>query len=225
MWKGSTAPEDASWAVLPASRTSSVAVNAAPGEFSTTQLRISIDPQLRITVADLSGNILQKEAALVRWDGPLFLEFPHATGDGTPFDLSGSEFLLGSRLLIAPNPSPEEVAPYTVNLPPGTWYDYWTGEQFTRGKPTGPLDLEQRDLEQRDLVVAQKQLTVTPKLETLPVYVRGGSILRIPPLTQSTAETPQGPLTLRVYPLAAGLNTPGESCQGDVYTDDGHTFA
>lgn len=44
MWKGSTAPEDASWAVLPASRTSSVAVNAAPGEFSTTQLRISIDP-------------------------------------------------------------------------------------------------------------------------------------------------------------------------------------
>ena len=151
---------------------------------------------------------------------PLFLEFPHASEDGAPFDLGGGEFLVGSRLLIAPNPSPEEVAPYTINLPPGTWYDYWTGEEFTRGKPTGPLDLEQRDL-----VVAQKQLTVTPNLEILPVYVRGGSILPIAPLTQSTAEVPNGPLTLRVYPLASGLNTPGESCQGDVYTDDGHSFA
>ena len=152
---------------------------------------------------------------------PLFLEFPHATADGTPFDLDSGEFLLGSQLLIAPNPSPEEVAPYTVSLPPGTWYDYWTGEQFTRGKPTGQLDLEQRDL----VVAAQKQLTVTPSLATLPVYVRGGSILPIAPLTQSTAEIPNGPLTLRIYPLATGLNTPGESCQGDVYTDDGHTFA
>ena len=66
---------------------------------------------------------------------------------------------------------------------------------------------------------------ITPKLEELPVYVRGGSILPIAPLTQSTSEIPQGPLTLRVYPLAPGLNTPGESCEGDVYTDDGHTFA
>ena len=66
-------------------------------------------------------------------DRPLFLEFPHATDDGTPYDLTtgGSEFLFGSRILVAPNPSPEEVAPYAVHLPPGTWYDYWTGEQFT----------------------------------------------------------------------------------------------
>ncbi len=68
---------------------------------------------------------------------PLFLEFPHAIADGTPFDLTtgGGEFLLGSRILVAPNPSPEEVAPYVVRLPPGTWYDYWTGEQFMRPFP------------------------------------------------------------------------------------------
>ena len=153
---------------------------------------------------------------------PLFLEFPHATDDGTPFDLSagGSEFLLGSRLLIAPNPSPEEVAPYTVHLPPGTWFNYWTGERLTVGRPGGALDLEQRDL-----LLAQKQLSITPKLEELPVYVRGGSILPIAPLTQSTAETPKGPLTLRVYPPAPGLNTAGEACEGEVYSDDGHSFA
>ncbi len=154
-------------------------------------------------------------------DRPLFLEFPHATSDGSPYDLTtgGGEFLFGSRILVAPNPSPEEVAPYTIHLPPGTWYDYWTGEQITRSKPAGTLDLEQRDK-----VIAQKPLLRTPKLDELPVYVRGGSILPIAPLTQSTAEIPQGPLTLRVYPLATGLDTPGEACAGEVYTDDGHSF-
>jgi alpha-glucosidase len=154
-------------------------------------------------------------------DRPLFLEFPHATEDGAPYDLTtgGSEFLFGSRILVAPNPSPEEVAPYTIHLPPGTWYDYWTGEQFTFKDLSGTLDLEQRDK-----VLAQKPLMVTPKLDQLPVYVRGGSILPIAPLTQSTAELPKGPLTLRVFPPAANMNIV-EPCVGEVYTDDGHTFA
>ena len=62
-------------------------------------------------------------------------------------------------------------------------------------------------------------------MEDLPVYVRGGSILPIAPLTQSTAEIPDGPLTLRVYPLTAQLTTPGQACEGEVYSDDGHSFA
>ncbi len=147
---------------------------------------------------------------------PLFLEFPHAGADGTPIDLTtgGGEFLFGSRILVAPNPSPEEVAPYVVTLPPGVWWDYWTGEKFERGAPGAAVDQEQRDL-----VVAQKPLLVTPKLEELPVYVRGGSIVPMAPLVQSTAEEPVGPLTLRVFPGAAG-----EACGGEVYTDDGHSF-
>jgi alpha-glucosidase len=151
---------------------------------------------------------------------PLFLEFPHAVADGTPFDLTtgGGEFLVGSRLLVAPNPSPEEVAPYVVGLPPGTWYDYWTGQQYVRAIPGSVLDAEQRDK-----VLAEKQLKVTPRLNVLPVYVRGGSILPVAPLTQSTAEVPSGPLTLRVYPPA--LTQAGEGCSGEVYSDDGHTFA
>ena len=149
-------------------------------------------------------------------DRPLFLEFPHATDDGSPYDLTtgGSEFLFGSRILVAPNPSPEEIAPYSVQLPPDTWYDYWTGEQVVHGALAGTLDLEQRDK-----VIAQKPLMVTPTLDQLPVYVRGGSILPIAPLTQSTSEVPKGPLTLRVFPP-----TSGEACAGEVYTDDGHSF-
>ncbi|GGG93948.1 alpha-glucosidase [Silvibacterium dinghuense] len=150
-------------------------------------------------------------------DRPLFLEFPNATSDGHPFDLdAGSEFLLGSELLIVPNPSPEEVAPYEVHLPPGTWYDFWTGERIDRRGQASGLDLEKRD----DLL-AQKPLMLTPRLDTLNAYVRGGSILPMAPVTQSTDVTPQGPLTLRVYPDFAT----GQSCQGEVYTDDGHSFA
>ena len=148
---------------------------------------------------------------------PLFVEFPHATADEHPIDLDagGSEFLVGSDLLVAPNPSPEEIAPYEVHLPPGTWYDYWTGERFERAAKT-----QSRDLEQRDALGQNKPLMIQPKLETLPVYVRGGSIVPVQPLTQSTEETPSGPLTLRVY-VAADTEAP---CTGEVYADDGHSF-
>jgi alpha-glucosidase len=58
---------------------------------------------------------------------------------------------------------------------------------------------------------------VHPEVASLPVFVRGGAILPIAPLTQSTNEIPQGPLTLRVYA--------GDSCAGHLYLDDGKTYA
>ena len=148
---------------------------------------------------------------------PLFVEFPDATTDEHPIDLDagGSEFLVGPDLLVAPNPSPEEVAPYEVHLPPGTWFDYWTGERFERAAKTAS-----RDLEQRDQLHPAQPLMITPTLEALPIYARGGSILPIEPLTQSTEETPHGPLTLRVYPAT----DPSAPCTGEVYVDDGHSF-
>ena len=144
---------------------------------------------------------------------PLFLEFPDATTDGHPLDLdAGSEFLFGPDLLVAPNPSPEEIAPYEVHLPPGVWYDYWNGDRLHQHSLTAAQDLEQRDRKQPD-----KPLMITPVLENLPVYVRGGTILPVAPLVQSTNEIPQGPLTLRVYT--------GPNCSGDLYQDDGKSFA
>jgi alpha-glucosidase len=53
-------------------------------------------------------------------------------------------------------------------------------------------------------------------LETLPVYVREGSIIPMQPVVQYTDEIPAGPLELRVYP--------GTHCAGAIYLDDGHTF-
>ena len=149
---------------------------------------------------------------------PLFVEFPHATADEHPIDLddNGSEFLVGEDLLVAPDPSPDEIGAYEVHLPPGTWYDYWTGEQFERNSKTQSLDLEQRDK-----LNASKPLMIQPRLEVLPVYVRGGSILPVEPLTQSTEEKPVGPLTLRIYPASDSA----APCTGEVYIDDGHSFA
>ena len=146
---------------------------------------------------------------------PLFLEFPNATPDGHPLDLDASgEFLLGPNLLLAPDPSPEEVAPYELHLPPGVWYDFWTGERLDRRGPRAATDLEQRDA-----VLALKPLMLEPKLDTVPAYARGGGVLPMAPLTESTDQTPNGPLTLRVY-LGEGTSP----CTGDVYADDGHTF-
>jgi alpha-glucosidase len=69
------------------------------------------------------------------------------------------------------------------------------------------------------LSAAKPQLTlaVTPELATLPVFVHAGAILPIAPLVESTNQTPNGPLTLRVYA--------GNDCSGTLYQDDGRTYA
>jgi alpha-glucosidase len=135
---------------------------------------------------------------------PLFLEFPNATQDSHPLDLdAGNEFLFGPDLLVAPPPFAEQPDNYELRLPPGVWFDYWTG---------GKIQPAASDKEPR-----ANNLLIQPNLNMLPVYVREGSILPMQPLTQSTEETPQGPLTLRVYP--------GKDCHGSLYQDDGKTLA
>jgi alpha-glucosidase len=120
---------------------------------------------------------------------PLFLEFP----DQPLVALNDEEFMFGENLLVAPKVWPF-LGPYTVTLPAGEWYDFWTG-----AKTSG------------------QTIQVNPGLQTLPVYVRGGSIIPEQPVVQDTDETPQGPLTLNVYP--------GPQCHGSLYADDGNTLA
>jgi alpha-glucosidase len=60
------------------------------------------------------------------------------------------------------------------------------------------------------------KISLTPRLDTLPVFVRGGSIIPKQPLVQSTSKTPDGPLELHIYP--------GENCAGEIYEDDGHSM-
>ena len=143
---------------------------------------------------------------------PLFLEFPDATKDKHPVDLDApNEFLFGANMLIAPGIYPEKPDAYPVKLPLVDWYDYWTGEKV--GGEKLPAD----NATGGSLEFVGRQITIKPQLDVLPVFVREGSILPMQPLTQSTVETPKGPLTLRVYP--------GKDCKGSVYLDDGLSFA
>lgn len=148
---------------------------------------------------------------------PIFLDYPRAATDGHPIDIDPStsgEFLLGHDLLIAPSPYPEEPDGYVVELPTHDWYDYWTGKRLPQSTPGKP-DVEGIPPSGAELVPLTTW--IRPELSTLPVYVRGGAILPIAPLTQSTSEVPQGPLTLRLYA--------GPDCRGSLYLDDGHTYA
>jgi alpha-glucosidase len=126
------------------------------------------------------------------------MEFPTA---GEPLDLSApGEFMWGGDLLVAPPRFPEQPAAYEVRLPGGGWFDYWTGRRVT----TAPA------------ADGTTHLSLTPDLKALPVYVRAGAIVPHQPLVQSTAQTPQGPLRLDVYP--------GPDCRGSVYQDAGDGF-
>lgn len=142
---------------------------------------------------------------------PLFLEFPNATPDKHPIDIdTGNEFLFGRDFLIAPPVYPEKPDNYLVSLPVVGWYNYWTGEKIaTQVSQNSSVD-------QNAPVLLGQQISVKPELEVLPIFVREGSIVPLQPLTQNTSETPQGPLTLRVYP--------GKNCQGAMYLDDGVSF-
>jgi alpha-glucosidase len=105
--------------------------------------------------------------------------------------------LIGPDLLVAPVYHPGILVRH-VYLPAGTWHDYWTGEHLT-----GP------------------QYTLAPApLGTLPLYARAGAIIPSGPAIRASDARPLDALTLDVY---LGGNA-GEA-RGELYEDDGHTFA
>jgi alpha-glucosidase len=130
---------------------------------------------------------------------PVFYEFPRMLD--SPCDQS-TAFLLGEALLITPSPNLESPASYEACLPPGGWYDYWSGDRKTSTRADDG---------------SAERLNITPDIASLPVFVRAGSIIPRQPLVQSTLETPNGALTLDVYP--------GDNCHGVLYWDDGHSMA
>ena len=149
---------------------------------------------------------------------PIFLEYPEIMAPDAPtFDNLDSEFLLGPDLLVAPPPFGETRDSYVVRYPPGVWYDFWTGKKMPR-QPFGPtiVQVAKKVADPESAPKFEGSTAIHPALDTLPVYVRAGSILPMQAVVQSTDETPQGPLELRIYP--------GDNCRGSLYLDDGHTF-
>ena len=146
---------------------------------------------------------------------PLFLEYPNAAKDGHPIDIdlpSKGEFLFGPSILVAPPPYPEKRDDYAVEFPTAIWYDYWTGQRVPKPQASDP----DPNAPPSPTELVPLTTWVHPELEKLPVFVKGGTILPVAPVVQSTNETPKGPLTLRVYV--------GDDCSGDLYLDDGKSY-
>jgi len=146
---------------------------------------------------------------------PVFYDYPQAIDAACDQSMA---FTVGRQLLVAPPPNPESPQAYDVCLPAGGWYDYWSGLPVDGAT----VDGARQPVQSASQATAVKQaasivVKETPRLDTLPVFVRAGAILPRQQLVQSTASTPDGPLQLDIYP--------GEDCHGQLYADDGHSMA
>jgi alpha-glucosidase len=107
------------------------------------------------------------------------------------------EFLLGDGLLVAPVMD-EGATSREVLLPPGEWFAWGSSE----------------------LHAGDQRLSVFVTLDTVPLYVRAGTILPLAAVAQSTSGMTEQPLTLHVY-LSANIL----SATTELWLDDDHPLA
>lgn len=107
------------------------------------------------------------------------------------------EFLLGDGLLVAPVLE-EGATSREVLLPPCEWFA-WESSMLHDGA---------------------QRLAVPVTLDTMPVYVRAGTILPLAAVAQSTDAMAEQPLTLHVYLSANNL-----TATADMWLDDNHPLA
>ncbi len=120
----------------------------------------------------------------------LFLDFPN---DPNVSDI-GDEYMFGPSLLVAPV-TDQGATSRSVYLPAGSdWFNFWTNERFHGGQ----------------------RMIVSAPIDTIPVFVRAGSILPLGAPVQSTNEK-QAIEKIRIYP--------GASAHFELYSDDGITYA
>jgi alpha-D-xyloside xylohydrolase len=120
----------------------------------------------------------------------LFMDF-----GGDPNTASiGDEYMFGPALLIAPI-TEQGATSRSVYLPAGyDWFNFWTDERVHGGQ----------------------RVEVAAAIDTIPVFVRAGSILPLGTSIESTDQK-QGIASVRVYP--------GADSDFTLYSDDGKTYA
>jgi alpha-D-xyloside xylohydrolase len=119
----------------------------------------------------------------------LFMDFPNDPKVARLTD----EYMFGPAFLVAPIIE-QGATSRSVYLPAGAgWYNYWTNERFKGGQT----------------------IEVKAPIDTIPLFVRAGSILPLGEPVQSTAEV-QNIAAIRVYP--------GADADFALYSDDGKTY-
>ncbi len=118
------------------------------------------------------------------------LDFP---SDPNVADLR-DEYMFGPALLVAPI-TEQGATSRQVYLPAGAgWYNFWTNERLEGGQT----------------------ITVQAPIDTIPLFVRAGSILPLGSAVESTHQQ-QAIEHLRVYP--------GADASFTLFSDDGTTYA
>jgi alpha-glucosidase (family GH31 glycosyl hydrolase) len=118
------------------------------------------------------------------------LDFPN---DPKVADLR-DEYMFGPAFLVAPV-TEQGATSRKVYLPAGAdWYNYWTQERVKGGQT----------------------ITVQAPIDTLPLFVRAGSIIPMGAAVESTHQT-QSIAKVRVYP--------GADASFTLFSDDGTTYA
>lgn len=123
---------------------------------------------------------------------PLFFEFPL---DRLTYAID-TQFLWGSALMIAPVLT-EATERIEVYLPHSLWYDFYSHRLVSGGG---------------------KWTNVEAPLDTIPLFIRGGSILPTQAPQATTTLSRQNP-----FDLIVALNEKGQAL-GDLYWDDGESI-
>ncbi len=143
--------------------------------------------QLLPYIYSLAHNTYQTGAPFMR---ALFMDF---SSDPKVADVR-DEYMFGPAFLVAPV-TEQGTTSRLVYLPAGTdWYNFWTNERVHGGQ----------------------SIQVDAPIDTLPLFVRTGSILPLGSAVENTTEV-QKIAKLRVYP--------GADADFTLYDDDGKTYA
>ena len=139
---------------------------------------------------------IYSEAAQVTFNGstimrPFVFDFP----DDQEALKQDASYMFGKSLLISPV-TEGGVSEWKVYLPENEsgWYDWWTGEKLDGGQ----------------------YIQAKVDIETIPVYVKGGSIIPTGPVKQHVAEKSDDPVVINIYP--------GDDASFTLYEDEGVNY-
>ncbi len=121
---------------------------------------------------------------------------------GLPFDFMNDpnvynitdQFMFGKDFLVCPVTEAGATS-RSVYLPEGCrWFDFRTGKEFDGGQ----------------------EITADAPIETMPLFVKAGSIIPMGPVVQYSTEKPADPVELRIYP--------GADASFTLYEDENDNF-
>ena len=155
--------------------------------YDTLEKYLNLRYRLLPYIYSLAGLTTQKNYTMMR---ALAFDFRH---DEKVYNI-GDQYMFGPAIMVCPVTQPMYYAPKskkmqdtlkkrTVYLPSGcSWYDFWSGEKYEGGQ----------------------YIEADAMLEKIPLFVKEGSIIPLAYPSESSSESADKPIELRVYPGADG---------------------